>query len=49
MEIIYGLRGQMEQLFQEISELRKTIKNCADTQMQMQLQQSQNQEVHKCM
>ena len=45
MDLIYDLRGQMEQLFREMSELRKTINNC--TEMQMQLQQSQNQEVHK--
>nr|KYP50117.1 Protein neuralized [Cajanus cajan] len=44
MELMYDLRGQMEQLYQEISELRKTIKGCVD--MQMQLQQSMNQEVH---
>ncbi|XP_045823999.1 uncharacterized protein LOC123916563 [Trifolium pratense] len=47
MEIIYHLRGQMELLYQEMSELRKTLKNCTDMQMQMQLQQSQNQAVHK--
>jgi hypothetical protein len=49
MEIIYDLRGQMELLFQEMSELRKTLKNCTDMQIQIQLQQSQNQEVHKGM
>lgn len=44
MQFIYDLRGQMEQLSIEMSELRKTIKNCTD--MQMQLQQSKKQEVH---
>ncbi|XP_061342437.1 uncharacterized protein LOC133288643 [Gastrolobium bilobum] len=47
MEFIYELRGQMVQLFHEMSELRKSIKSCMDMQMQMQLQQSKNQEVHK--
>ncbi|XP_027343299.1 uncharacterized protein LOC113855868 [Abrus precatorius] len=46
MEFIYELRGQMDQLFHEMSELRKSIKCCMDMQMQMQLQQSKNQEVH---
>ncbi|CAL5213899.1 unnamed protein product [Lathyrus oleraceus] len=45
MEFIYDMRGQMEQLFREMSELRKTLKYCTD--MNMQLQQSQKQEVHK--
>lgn len=44
MEFIYDLRGQMNQLFHEMSELRKSIKTCVD--MQMQMQQSKNQEVH---
>ncbi|MED6221434.1 hypothetical protein PIB30_054598 [Stylosanthes scabra] len=39
MELIYDLRGQMEQLHREMSELRKSIKSCIDMQMQMQLQQ----------
>lgn len=47
MEFIYDMRGQMEQLFREMSELRKTLKYCTD--MNMQLQQSQKQEVHKGM
>ncbi|CAI8617702.1 unnamed protein product [Vicia faba] len=45
MEFIYDMRGQMEQLLREMSELRKTLKHCTD--MNMQLQQSQKQEVHK--
>ncbi|KAE9598691.1 hypothetical protein Lal_00022382 [Lupinus albus] len=44
MELIYDLRGQMEQLHCEMSELRKSMKTCMD--MQMQAQQSNNQEVH---
>ncbi|KAL2340117.1 hypothetical protein Fmac_008057 [Flemingia macrophylla] len=44
MELMYDLRGQMEQIYHEISELRKSIKGCVD--MQMQLQQSMNQVVH---
>lgn len=44
MELVYDLRGQMEQLYHEIAELRKTIRGCVD--MQMQLQQSMNHEVH---
>ncbi|XP_058735638.1 uncharacterized protein LOC131607678 [Vicia villosa] len=45
MEFVYDMRGQMEQLFREMSELRETLKYCTD--MNMQLQQSQKQEVHK--
>ncbi|KAK7303829.1 hypothetical protein RJT34_14746 [Clitoria ternatea] len=44
MDLIYDLRGHMEQLYHEMSELRKSIKGCMD--VQMQLQQSMNQEVH---
>ncbi|KAE9600997.1 hypothetical protein Lal_00008107 [Lupinus albus] len=44
MEFIYDLRRQMDQLFHEVSELRKSVQSCMD--MQMHLQQSQNQEVH---
>ncbi|XP_027339004.1 GATA zinc finger domain-containing protein 7-like [Abrus precatorius] len=44
MELIYDLRGHMDQLYHEISELRKSIKGCMD--MQMQLQKSMNREVH---
>ncbi|CAL0329836.1 unnamed protein product [Lupinus luteus] len=44
MELIYDLRRQMDQLFHEVSELRKSVKSCMD--MQMHLQQPQNQEVH---
>ncbi|KAL7131377.1 hypothetical protein ABFS83_13G193400 [Erythranthe nasuta] len=36
MELIYDLRGHMEQLHQEMSELRKSIKCCMDMQMKMQ-------------
>ena len=43
MELIYDMRGHMEQLYQEMSELRKSIKSCLD--MQMQLQQSMNRRV----
>ncbi|CAJ2637627.1 unnamed protein product [Trifolium pratense] len=45
MDIIYDMRGHMEQLHQEMTELRKSIKSCLDMQMQMQLQQSNNQRV----
>ncbi|KAK9989526.1 hypothetical protein SO802_029765 [Lithocarpus litseifolius] len=44
MELIYDMRGQMEQLYHEMSELRKSIKSCMD--MQMMLQQSSKQESH---
>ncbi|XP_068323350.1 uncharacterized protein [Pyrus communis] len=44
MEFIYDMRGQMEQLNREMSELRKVIKSCVD--MQMVMQQSMKQEVH---
>ncbi|ONI11679.1 hypothetical protein PRUPE_4G120300 [Prunus persica] len=44
MELIYDMRGQMEQLHNEMSELRKAIKGCVD--MQMMMQQSIKQEVH---
>ncbi|KAJ1430519.1 Zinc finger, RING-type [Sesbania bispinosa] len=44
MEFIYDMRGQMDQLFHEMSELRKSLKICMD--MQMQSQQFKNQEVH---
>ena len=44
MEFLYDLRGQMDQLFHEMSELRKSIKSCMD--MQMQLQQFKNQDVY---
>ncbi|WJX28022.1 RING-type E3 ubiquitin transferase [Trifolium repens] len=43
MDLIYDMRGYMEQLHQEMTELRKSIKSCLDMQMQMQLQQSNNQ------
>lgn len=43
MELIYDLRGHMEQLYSEISELRKSIKGCME--MQIELQQSMKQEV----
>ncbi|XP_041023663.1 altered inheritance of mitochondria protein 44 [Juglans microcarpa x Juglans regia] len=44
MDLIYNLRGHMEQLYQEMSELRKSIKSCMD--MQMIMQKSMKQEVH---
>ncbi|CAL0334931.1 unnamed protein product [Lupinus luteus] len=44
MELIYDLRGQMEQLHREMSELRKSMKTSTD--MQMQAHQSKNQEVN---
>ncbi|KAL5158211.1 Protein neuralized [Glycine soja] len=43
MELIYDLRGHMELLYNEISELRKSIKGCME--MQIELQQSMKQEV----
>ncbi|CAL5346601.1 unnamed protein product [Camellia sinensis] len=43
MELIYDLRGHMEQLHREISELRKSIKSCVN--MQVKLQRSMKQEV----
>ncbi|CAK8531605.1 unnamed protein product [Lathyrus sativus] len=42
MEIIYDMRGHMEQLYQEMSELRKSIKSCMDMHMQMQLQEKKS-------
>ncbi|MFS8019200.1 putative transcription factor C2H2 family [Helianthus anomalus] len=36
MELIYDLRGHMEQLHQEIMELRKSIKSCVNMQVKMQ-------------
>ena len=36
MELIYDLRGHMEQLYQEMSELRKSIKCCMDMQLMLQ-------------
>jgi len=44
MELIYDLRGHMEQLYQEMSELKKIIKGCMN--MQMELQQTMKVEVH---
>ncbi|KAL8513331.1 hypothetical protein ACS0TY_019510 [Phlomoides rotata] len=43
MELIYDLRRHMEQLHQEMSELRKSIKCCTD--MQVKLQRSIKKEV----
>lgn len=43
MELMCDLRGHMEQLHQEMSELRKAIKCCMD--MQMKLQRSIKKEV----
>lgn len=44
MELIYGLRGHMEQLHHEMAQLRKSIESCMD--MQVKLQHSIKQEVH---
>lgn len=44
MELIYDLRGQLEQLHREMRELRKSINSCMD--MQVKLQHSNPQEVH---
>lgn len=43
-ELIYDLRGQIEQLHREMSELRKSVQSCVD--MQVKLHQSNQQEVH---
>ncbi|XP_059285103.1 uncharacterized protein LOC132038448 [Lycium ferocissimum] len=43
MELIYELRGHMEQLHQEIFEIRRSINSCMN--MQMKLQSSIKQEV----
>lgn len=43
MELIYELKGNMEQLHQEISEIRRSLKACVN--MQMELQQSIKQEI----
>lgn len=43
MEIIYDLRRHMEQLHQEISELRKSMKCCTD--MQIKIHRSIKKEV----
>lgn len=42
MELIYDLRGHMEQLHQEIMELRRSIKGCVNMQVKMQLSFKQN-------
>lgn len=36
MELIYDLRGHMEQLHQEMSEIRKSIKSCVSMQEKLQ-------------
>ncbi|XP_009595804.1 uncharacterized protein [Nicotiana tomentosiformis] len=43
MELIYELRGHMEQLHQEIFEIRRSMKSCMN--MQMKLQRSIKQDV----
>lgn len=43
MELICQLKGNIEQLHQEISELRRSIKSCVN--MQMELQQSTKQDI----
>lgn len=45
MELIFNLRGHIEQLQQEMGELRKSILSCMDMQMKFQ-QYSFNREVH---
>ncbi|KAL4578188.1 hypothetical protein LXL04_014307 [Taraxacum kok-saghyz] len=42
MELIYDLRGHMEQLHQEIMELRRSIKGCVSMQVKMQVSLKQN-------
>ncbi|WVZ19905.1 hypothetical protein V8G54_007227 [Vigna mungo] len=44
MELIYDLRGHMEQLYHEMSELKKIIKGCMN--MQMELQQTMKVEIN---
>ncbi|KAK4270623.1 hypothetical protein QN277_019406 [Acacia crassicarpa] len=44
MDIIYDMRGQMEQLYREMAEMRKSLKSCID--MQMMLQKSMKREVN---
>lgn len=46
IELIWELRGQMAQLYQEISELRKSLKSCMDMQMMLMMQHSMKQGVH---
>jgi regulator of replication initiation timing len=36
MEFVYDLKGHMEQLHREISELRKAIQSCMEMQMNLQ-------------
>lgn len=43
MELIYEMRGHMEQLHQEIFEIRRSMKSCMN--MQMKLQHSIKQDV----
>lgn len=43
MELIYELKGNMEQLHQEVAEIRRSLKTCVN--MQMELQQSIRQEI----
>ncbi|KAI3747244.1 hypothetical protein L6452_09697 [Arctium lappa] len=45
LELIYDLRGHMEQLHQEIMELRKSIKSCVTIQIKMQHSFKQNLDV----
>ncbi|MED6153750.1 hypothetical protein PIB30_105030, partial [Stylosanthes scabra] len=48
MDFLYDMRGQMSQLFREMSELRNSINSCISMQMQlqMQMQQFKNQDVY---
>ncbi|XP_024962485.1 uncharacterized protein LOC112502727 [Cynara cardunculus var. scolymus] len=45
LELIYDLRGHMERLHQEITELRKSINSCVTMQIKMQHSFKQNLEV----
>lgn len=36
MEFVYDLKGHMEQLQREMSELRKSIQSCMEMQMNLQ-------------
>lgn len=46
MELIFDLRGHMEQLHKEIFDLRKSLHTCME--MQVKLQQFMMREADKC-
>lgn len=48
MEFIYELRGNMEQLHQEISELRRSVKSCIDMQIKLQESLTQDETLASC-